>query len=184
MPIRERDDQVTTGPWEFKPEGKDGEAVAFGQYITIWRKQSDGAFKAVLDIGITHEKPESVETDWYAPTSEKEVKVTKAPPTGTEFWFPKFLEATTSVEARLYRNGRLPVVGRKDVLSYSKQQSNDLPLRAPGSFQSGGSSDLHYCYGKARHKQSDTDTGRSGNLLPIFKFRDGRWQLVLEVFDG
>src|SRR5947199_8834167 len=45
-----------TGPWEFGPNGPDDQPVAFGQYFTIWKKQRDGSWKAVLDRGVTTEK--------------------------------------------------------------------------------------------------------------------------------
>jgi ketosteroid isomerase-like protein len=46
----------TTGPWEFRPNGPDDKPVAFGQYFTIWKKQNDGSWKAVLDRGVSSEK--------------------------------------------------------------------------------------------------------------------------------
>ena len=46
----------TTGPWEFRPNGPDDQPVAFGQYFTIWKKQRDGSWKAVLDRGVSSEK--------------------------------------------------------------------------------------------------------------------------------
>src|SRR5256714_4290459 len=46
----------TTGPWEFRPDGPDDKPVAFGQYFTIWKKQRDGLWKAVLDRGVTSER--------------------------------------------------------------------------------------------------------------------------------
>ena len=44
----------TTGGWEFRPQGKTDKPTAFGEYVTLWQIQSDGTFKAVLDIGIKH----------------------------------------------------------------------------------------------------------------------------------
>src|SRR3954468_14494145 len=46
----------TTGPWEFRPNGPDDQPAAFGQYFTIWKKQSGGDWKAVLDRGVPTEK--------------------------------------------------------------------------------------------------------------------------------
>jgi ketosteroid isomerase-like protein len=47
----------TTGPWEFRPNGPEDKPAAFGQYFTIWKKQSDGSWKAALDRGVTNTKP-------------------------------------------------------------------------------------------------------------------------------
>jgi len=39
----------TIGRWEFSPAG--GGQAAHGSYVTIWRKQPDGKWLVVLDIG-------------------------------------------------------------------------------------------------------------------------------------
>jgi ketosteroid isomerase-like protein len=41
----------TIGRWERTARLKDGTHVARGSYVTIWRKQGDGTWKVVLDIG-------------------------------------------------------------------------------------------------------------------------------------
>jgi ketosteroid isomerase-like protein len=42
----------TVGTWERRSKRPDGgEAVARGQYMTVWAKQSDGRWKAVFDTG-------------------------------------------------------------------------------------------------------------------------------------
>src|SRR5215471_3133681 len=46
----------TTGPWEYRPNGPEDQPVAFGQYFTVWKKQPDGSWKAVLDRGVSTEK--------------------------------------------------------------------------------------------------------------------------------
>ncbi|MGI8838356.1 MAG: YybH family protein, partial [Pyrinomonadaceae bacterium] len=34
----------TTGPWEFKDDIKDAKPSAFGNFLTIWKKQADGSW--------------------------------------------------------------------------------------------------------------------------------------------
>jgi ketosteroid isomerase-like protein len=34
----------TTGPWEYRPKGKDDAPVAWGEFSTVWQKQPDGNF--------------------------------------------------------------------------------------------------------------------------------------------
>jgi ketosteroid isomerase-like protein len=42
----------TTGTFEWKGRGKDGaQRIVRGEYLTIWRRQADGAWKAAVDIG-------------------------------------------------------------------------------------------------------------------------------------
>jgi ketosteroid isomerase-like protein len=42
----------TYGTYEFRSLGKDGKpAVSHGKYTSIWKKQKDGSWKVVLDMG-------------------------------------------------------------------------------------------------------------------------------------
>ena len=42
----------TWGTYEFRSTGTNGQPrVSYGKYVTIWRKQLDGSWKAVLDTG-------------------------------------------------------------------------------------------------------------------------------------
>jgi hypothetical protein len=43
---------ITSGPWQFKPEGKDS-VIATGEFSTVWMKR-DTTWKWVVDIGIDH----------------------------------------------------------------------------------------------------------------------------------
>jgi ketosteroid isomerase-like protein len=46
----------TMGRWRFRAEGPDGPRVGTGKYVTIWRKEGDGRWRAVVDIGDTDEE--------------------------------------------------------------------------------------------------------------------------------
>jgi ketosteroid isomerase-like protein len=42
----------TYGTYEFRSRDKDGKPiVSYGKYTTIWKKQKDGAWKVILDMG-------------------------------------------------------------------------------------------------------------------------------------
>lgn len=43
----------TSGPWRFTPKDSDKPA-AWGEFLTLWRKQADGSWKVLLDHGIGH----------------------------------------------------------------------------------------------------------------------------------
>jgi ketosteroid isomerase-like protein len=51
----------TTGPWELRPARGDDSNVQHGHYATVWKKQADGSFKVVIDLGVSHAKPASRE---------------------------------------------------------------------------------------------------------------------------
>jgi ketosteroid isomerase-like protein len=48
----------TTGPFTFASSAKDPPS-SFGQFFSVWEKQSDQTWKVVLDAGINHEKQDS-----------------------------------------------------------------------------------------------------------------------------
>ena len=48
----------TYGTWEFHSKDKDGKpAVDYGNYTSIWKRQKDGSWKVVLDMGNSSSKP-------------------------------------------------------------------------------------------------------------------------------
>src|SRR5712672_3355675 len=47
----------TTGPWQFKKDIKDPKPTAFGNFMTVWKKQAEGSWKFVLDLGISNPMP-------------------------------------------------------------------------------------------------------------------------------
>lgn len=53
---------VNTGPWEFK-RVEDEKPAAFGQFLTVWEKQSDDTWKFLIDLGIGHPKPEETKDE-------------------------------------------------------------------------------------------------------------------------
>jgi len=50
----------TYGTSEYKSKGEDGKpAVHYGKYVTVWKKQADGSWKFIVDIGNSSPAPES-----------------------------------------------------------------------------------------------------------------------------
>ena len=41
----------TTGPWQYKKDIKDAQPTAFGNFMTVWKKQADGTWKYIVDLG-------------------------------------------------------------------------------------------------------------------------------------
>jgi ketosteroid isomerase-like protein len=45
----------TTGPWALRPDRGRNES-AWGEYLSVWRRQADGRHLVALDVGISHEE--------------------------------------------------------------------------------------------------------------------------------
>jgi ketosteroid isomerase-like protein len=55
-----RDLGYTYGTYELHSRDKDGNPkVAYGKYTTVWKKQTDGTWKVVLDMGNTSPEPKN-----------------------------------------------------------------------------------------------------------------------------
>ena len=48
-----------TGPWEFRQKQTDEKPVAFGEFVSIWKKNAQGEWKVAIDIGIGHGAPKN-----------------------------------------------------------------------------------------------------------------------------
>src|SRR5262249_32122309 len=57
----------TTGPWEFKADVKDAKPSGYGHFVTVWKKQPDGSWKFVVDLGISHPQSGGPQTLWTPP---------------------------------------------------------------------------------------------------------------------
>ena len=71
-----------TGPWEYRTHKSDARPVAYGEFNSIWKKQSDGVWKNILDIGIIHREPLRGKVKWS--TSARPLKAAKKTPPQTE----------------------------------------------------------------------------------------------------
>src|SRR5215213_9439884 len=121
----------TTGPFEFREKPTDEKPADTGHFFTVWRKQPDGAWKWVLDLGIRHPAPATTETVLTYPAAlGKYVRPAKPLPVNVETARQSLTEAERSLSEasssggfrtallaradeslRFYRQGTLPVVG-------------------------------------------------------------------------
>ena len=47
----------STGPWTWSRDSTQKKPDRHGEYMSVWRMQSDGSWKAVLDCGVSHPAP-------------------------------------------------------------------------------------------------------------------------------
>lgn len=179
----------TTGDWQFYP--KRGEAAtAFGQYFTVWQKQSDGNFKAVLDLGVTHPKPEKVETDWKFPTvvsSDADSKKTSATAAAQLFFetaeangLNKAYKTFAAEDVRLLREENYPILGKKAALEMMKKEKGAVKFTKRMFFV--GAGDLAYLSDAFTITKDDKTTVK-GNLAQVWRLRNGNWQIVMDVWN-
>lgn len=183
----------TTGGWEFRPEGKSGEPTDFGQYVTIWQKQAGGKFKAVLDIGIKHPKPAGTKFGWSAPADAGiNPEKPKRPVTLgdlTNIFSKKLLSdgyfRYFADDVIVLRDGQMPFWGITPAFLGLEKLDKEFPPRSFLNFK-GNLSEVHgdmmYAFG-IYHLTHEDKTVSKWNFVQIWKYRGGRWQIVLDIFN-
>jgi ketosteroid isomerase-like protein len=190
----------TTGPFEFREKPTDEKPAGTGHFFTVWRRQIDGTWKFVLDLGIEHPAPNAPETVLRYPGWLKNSK-TASGGSGVEAAERSLLEAerslaedsaskgmTTALLARadetlrLYRQNTFPVVGREAVRNTLKTMTEFVKWETLKT-DVAASGDLGYAYGtyvvmpKGSEKPSE-----QGNYARVWR-RQGRgpWRVVFNV---
>lgn len=188
----------TTGPYEFRDNPSDAKPSDTGHFFTVWRRQPDGSWKFVLDLGVRHPAPDAPETALRYPAWLRK----SAPPAA----FPDTVAARKSLleaerafseeslkkgaraallaradeTARIYRQGAHPVVGRDAVALALKVDSEYVGWNALKGDVS-GAGDLGYAYGTYEVKATSTQPAERGHYARVWRHRSGSWRVVLQV---
>jgi ketosteroid isomerase-like protein len=189
----------TTGPWQFKKDVKDTKPTAFGNFMTVWKKQPQGPWRFVLDLGISNPEPKTT-TPMIEPGSFQAFKgriekvdyeAARAALLNLDREFSKasadqgareaFL-AYAAKDIRLFRNEHFPFVGKMaaaDALAPVTAEWTWTLSFADVSI----SGDLGYSYGLYELKDKHGAVSEKGNYARVWKKVNGTWKLVVDVAD-
>jgi hypothetical protein len=179
----------TTGPWEFRPNGKTDAPTAFGEFVTLWQKQPDGKFRFVLDIGISHDKAQVEGVDWKSPADvgkELNERRMSAGDSSNGFFqtanqnLAKAYKTYAANDIRVLREGKMPILGKEAFLSELKKDKSTVAFAKRSVFF--GAADLAYITNTYTLTRADKTTEK-GNFVQIWKLRGGKWQIVLDLFN-
>ncbi len=191
-----------TGPWEFREKGPEDKPAGYGYFVTVWKKQQDGTWKFVVDIGTSNPQPTQAQASWQPPANDekkekiKKVKVEKEKASlldlDSEFSKASVAQGIANAylsymadDIRLYREGAFPAVGReaaRNALSARQGVMNWQPSKADVS----KSGDLGYTYGVYDFKGDGADgkAAEHGNYLRIWrKQENGKWKVALDLLN-
>ena len=185
----------TTGPWEYRRSAAE-EPVAFGHYSTVWRRQPDGALRAVIDAGHQHARGAPEPLTWSRggdaqrkarrPATSRRAAAERtlfaaeqayATAIGRDGW-ARALAAHADRDLRLGRDDAPQVIGSAaagEALGAVWAQTA-LAWSAPagGASEAG---DVGYTYGTVT-----PPAGERQAFLHVWRNPDGRrWRLALDV---
>lgn len=191
----------TTGPYEFRPNGADDKPIAFGQYFSIWKKQTDGSWKVALDRGTSNQQPSGPIAPLQFAKDERPVtkKVDVDAATGralllkTEAEFSnasaaqgieKAFHSNLAADVRLFRENSFPAVGKQAALAALSTKKGILTWQ-PAMADISRSGDLGYTYGTYDLKASAGDQKpEHGNYVRVWKRQtSGRWKVVIDILN-
>jgi ketosteroid isomerase-like protein len=174
----------TTGPYEITVKEEKG----YGQYSTVWRKQADGHWKFVADLGIETPAPApegtpkrvSPEAVSGKPTAAREAVLAadrdleaKAAAQGLATAYAN----TATDSTYLLRDGHQPFVGKAAVGTALSGDPGGVTWEAQGGGIS-AAGDLGYTYGTATRKAPE----ESGAYMRVWQRQPGGgWKLALDV---
>jgi ketosteroid isomerase-like protein len=186
----------TTGPWQAKTDINDEKPSAYGHFVTVWKKQQDGSWKFVVDLGISHPQVVGPVRLWQPEGGTRTAKVAQVDvaaarnalleedrayaQAGLKDGLAKAFNAYASPEARLYRNGNLPFPDRTAsaaALESTKEQVLWTPIAADVS----RSGDLGYTHGTYEVIDTTKKVTERGSYVRIWRGFGDHWRIVLDV---
>lgn len=187
----------TTGPWESRPDINDEKPSAYGHFVTVWKKQRDGSWKFVVDLGISHPESGGPLTIWepidkkskravvhinvaaarkdllkhdraYAQASLKEGVV-------------KAFNSYSTPEVRLYREGSLPTDHRQTSVALLVAATTGQVSWTPIDGDVSRSGDLGYTHGTYEITDASKKVTERGSYVRIWRGFGHEWRIVLDV---
>ncbi|HSS18724.1 MAG TPA: DUF4440 domain-containing protein [Pyrinomonadaceae bacterium] len=185
----------TTGPWEFRSDLHDDKAVAWGTFLTVWKKQPDGQWRFAIDLGISNPQPTEASAPWSLPKDYKapnfkqgqwtinaaalrtrDEEFSRASATvGARKAFPDFAAA----DVRVYREGSFPVLGQAAGVAALPERAN-VWTWTPTFSDVSNSDDLGYTYGTYKITTGE-NVVESGNYLRIWRKDGGKWKVLVDL---
>jgi ketosteroid isomerase-like protein len=167
-----------------------GKPIRWGNFASVWRKQPDGEWKVVVDIGIQHaEPPAGSEEKWSAGSPSgykaKNVDVNAESEKLKEFersfsaggLLNGYLKVLTT-GSRLHRAGVFPVLGAKAIVDHLRKAGDESVSFEPAFASASASGDLGYTYGAYTTQPGD----KKGYYTHFWKRdKNGDWKLVMDV---
>ena len=177
---------LSTGPWKATSKERPDAPAAHGQFVSIWRRGTDGHWKVEVDLGISHPEP----TLWKDPLEARTVaaggsaagSVDEAEAafqrTAAASGLRAAYETYGAQDLRLYRSGITPRASRAAALSSPALKDEKLAWTVDRS-ASARSADLAYTRGACA--EAARPAVPVGFYLRVWRREAAGWRIVLDV---
>ena len=171
-----------------RPKGKDDPNAIYGHYISIWTRQTDGEYRALLDTGINHPKPALIPTEWKSPAdsgADKNEGRLSAADSAVPFYATVEANAAKAYknyltdDAILMRSDKEPLIGKKAAVAYLENEKPTIRFSKRKSFIEGP--DLAYVYNIYSIVDKAGRESEGGNFVQVWKLRKGKWLIAADA---
>ena len=178
----------SVGNGVYRANGRDDAALSYSHYLSIWARQPNGDYRAVMDTGITHDKPASLPTEWKSPPVSGNTKLQDSAGDHALYFYStveqdgalKAYKTYLADDAFLMRNGSLPFVGKKAAIEFLNSTNPSIKFAKRKTFiEAGDLAWVHNLY--AITDKSGVEIER-GNFIQVWKLRGGKWLIAADVF--
>lgn len=186
----------TTGPYEYRSAGENPR-IGYGHFVTVWKKQADGVWKAAIDFGTPHAKPEHPDVLALRPGNGVKTEKAKANVAAER---TRLLEADQMFGAAAEKNAveayathtasdilflrlRQQLVAGRDAVGKELEKKPGTLTWKPIAADVSSSGDLGYTYGTGEFRSAEAGTPpHTGHYLRVWR-RDakGPWRVALDL---
>jgi len=172
----------------YRAKGRDDANPSYSHYLSIWSRQPNGEYRAVMDTGIVHDKPASLPTEWKSPVATGNTKLQNSAADHSLYFYSsvekdgavKAYKTYLADDAFLMRNGSLPFVGKKAAVEFLESTKPMIKFAKRKTFiEAGDIAWVQNLY--AMTDKSGAEIER-GNFIQVWKLRDGKWLIAADVF--
>lgn len=179
---------LSTGPWIYWASGQ---APAHGHFVSIWRRQANGDWRAELDGGIGHAAPATAaarllptarqandtpaardSVDYTAALERTELEYSRL---NIELGFTEALQRMALPAVRIYRSQHEPFIGIDAAMTFLKD-AGPVGVWRPERVTSSGN--FGYSFGVVG---GTTDAKPAAAFVHVWKHVDGAWRLMLDL---
>ena len=178
---------LSTGPWKITSKAKPETPPAFGQYVSVWRREAGGPWKVAVDLGIGHPQAAlwdqplaTTKSDGSAASAARGIEsaeldfVSDAHAQGPRAAYAKH----GSERMRFYRTEVQPAIGRAAALA-SPGMSDQKLAWAIDRIEIARSRDFGYARGS--YAALATPARPLGYFLRVWRMERGHWHIVMDV---
>jgi ketosteroid isomerase-like protein len=177
---------LSTGPWKLASKAQPSAPPAYGQFVTIWKREPGKAWKVAVDLGIAHPAPTLWDQPLVSVVVQGEAARSGGGIRGAEERYAA--DARSGLKAayaqhgsqslRFYRDANAPLLGKAAALA-SSALSDEAVAWTVERVETARSGDFGFARGSYAARSAPGVP--LGYYLRVWRVEAGEWRIALDV---